>query len=204
MRMNDYELVDTPDIRGLVGVPRGSDPILIRCPFHDDRTPSYAVYADHAYCFGCGKWESATDFTKRHLTSGGATPQQPRGSPRRDPPAAPRATLPEVNIWHKTLLDGPRANRLCWFQERGIYLSTIRLHRLGHTGTEFVIPYFQGSQLLGVRFRRDPLYCTDGPKYRSERGSKRMIYRPNPRGQPTVLCEGEFDTLLLAQYGSMP
>jgi len=25
------------------------------CPFHDDKTPSLKVYADHFYCFGCGE-----------------------------------------------------------------------------------------------------------------------------------------------------
>jgi DNA primase len=31
--------------------------LLGRCPFHEDRTPSFAVYPDarHFYCFGCGK-----------------------------------------------------------------------------------------------------------------------------------------------------
>src|SRR5262249_54349563 len=27
----------------------------IRCPFHDDDTPSLHVYDDHYYCFGCHK-----------------------------------------------------------------------------------------------------------------------------------------------------
>ena len=28
---------------------------MIRCPFHEDRTPSMKLYDDHFYCFGCGK-----------------------------------------------------------------------------------------------------------------------------------------------------
>lgn len=30
-------------------------PVMVHCPLHaDDRTPSLAVYGDHAHCFGCG------------------------------------------------------------------------------------------------------------------------------------------------------
>lgn len=28
---------------------------MVRCPFHDDRTPSMKLYEDHYFCFGCGK-----------------------------------------------------------------------------------------------------------------------------------------------------
>jgi DNA primase len=33
----------------------GGQPAMVHCPWHaDDRTPSLAVYGDHAHCFGCG------------------------------------------------------------------------------------------------------------------------------------------------------
>ena len=28
---------------------------MVRCPFHEDRTPSMKLYEDHFFCFGCGK-----------------------------------------------------------------------------------------------------------------------------------------------------
>ena len=28
---------------------------MVRCPFHEDRTPSMKLYEDHYFCFGCGK-----------------------------------------------------------------------------------------------------------------------------------------------------
>ena len=28
---------------------------MVRCPFHEDHTPSLKLYEDHFYCFGCGK-----------------------------------------------------------------------------------------------------------------------------------------------------
>ena len=28
---------------------------MVRCPFHEDHSPSMKLYEDHFYCFGCGK-----------------------------------------------------------------------------------------------------------------------------------------------------
>ena len=32
----------------------GRGEYLALCPFHTEQTPSFRVYRDHAYCFGCG------------------------------------------------------------------------------------------------------------------------------------------------------
>ena len=32
-----------------------NDAEMVRCPFHDDRTPSMKLYEDHFFCFGCSK-----------------------------------------------------------------------------------------------------------------------------------------------------
>jgi hypothetical protein len=37
----------------------------IRCPFHDDHTPSLQVYADHYHCFVCGAHGDLTDWLVR-------------------------------------------------------------------------------------------------------------------------------------------
>ena len=34
---------------GLEANPAG----MVRCPFHEDHTPSLRLYDDHFYCFGC-------------------------------------------------------------------------------------------------------------------------------------------------------
>jgi CHC2 zinc finger len=34
----------------------------IRCPFHDDSTPSCHIYSDHFHCFGCGAHGDAIDW----------------------------------------------------------------------------------------------------------------------------------------------
>ena len=35
------------------------------CPFHDDKTPSFKVYGDHFYCFGCGATGDCTGFVAK-------------------------------------------------------------------------------------------------------------------------------------------
>lgn len=35
------------------------------CPFHDDKTPSFKVYDDHFYCFGCGATGDCTGFVAK-------------------------------------------------------------------------------------------------------------------------------------------
>ncbi|MCB1094808.1 MAG: hypothetical protein KDN22_04430 [Verrucomicrobiae bacterium] len=42
-------------IERLLGEPlrRSGDHSITHCPFHDERTPSFHVWSDHAHCFGC-------------------------------------------------------------------------------------------------------------------------------------------------------
>lgn len=34
---------------------KGLDHIKVRCVFHNEKTPSLAIYEDHYFCFGCGE-----------------------------------------------------------------------------------------------------------------------------------------------------
>ena len=34
---------------------------MVRCPFHEDHTPSMKLYEDHFFCFGCGKHGDVID-----------------------------------------------------------------------------------------------------------------------------------------------
>lgn len=51
-------------IHNLVGVPYNGREKKICCPFHGEKTPSFALYADgHYHCYGCGKHgANAIDF----------------------------------------------------------------------------------------------------------------------------------------------
>ena len=41
---------------------------MVRCPFHDDHTPSMKLYDDHFYCFGCGRHGDVVDLTAELLS----------------------------------------------------------------------------------------------------------------------------------------
>ena len=40
---------------------------MVCCPFHDEKTPSMKLYADHFHCFGCGKHGDSVTLTARLL-----------------------------------------------------------------------------------------------------------------------------------------
>ncbi|MCX2726027.1 toprim domain-containing protein [Thermomicrobium sp. 4228-Ro] len=174
--------------------------VLVRCPYHEDSTPSLALYRDHAFCFGgCGlvplEWLpenlrelSARQRETRERAGGGFTREQLR-------------VLVEAWCWN--LLEGTRRHRLSWLEDRGIDAQAARRFRLGHSGAWFTIPVLQGREVVGVRFRRDPYYLDEdeGPKYRNPKGQPVLLYRPNPGGWPLVVTEGEFDAMLLCLAG---
>lgn len=40
---------------------------MCKCPFHDDRTPSMAIYEEYAYCYACNKRWDNLDFVGEQL-----------------------------------------------------------------------------------------------------------------------------------------
>ena len=40
---------------------------MIRCPFHNDRTPSMKIYQDHFHCFGCGEHGDVIRFAELYF-----------------------------------------------------------------------------------------------------------------------------------------
>ena len=192
------ESCNAPDIRYLVGTPRGDAPLKINCPFHEDDTPSYAVYADGAKCFGCGAYETTAQFIAR---VGGDPSALPTAHRLRSQPAPAPDTPAEVGLrlrtWQRTLLEGARSPRQQWFLARGFWQSSISRFGFGHTGDRFSIPCGDSYQL-----RSDPLYCDEEePRFLSHKGFPSQIVRPNPYGSTHVICEGPLDAYLLAQFG---
>jgi hypothetical protein len=49
-----------PPLAAIIGQPLKQGKIA--CPFHDDRTPSLHIYADHFHCFACGAHGNAVDW----------------------------------------------------------------------------------------------------------------------------------------------
>lgn len=191
------------DIRYLLGTPTSQGPVFASCPAHNDTgRANLAVYQDHTHCFRCGFHETAEAFCRRVGAEVGTLAQLPRRSvdnldtPRR----VETVSRSQVRIWHNNLVNGARKHRLTWLYDRGLNDETITHALLGHTGNYFSIPIPRGRDYC-YKLRADPRYTDPTePRYLNSRGLS-GFFRVNPKGSPTVLCEGEFDALLLAQYG---
>ncbi len=178
----------------------------ISCPFHEDDTPSYGLYGDHAYCFACRAYESEELFKARTGTTireaaYGANFRTGRNKQGR--PIAQGDLITRINYWHRTLTEGPRSHRKEWFRNRGFTDHQIERFKFGHTGDHLVIPITDGERWTGFKWRADPEYCDpESAKYLSPRGQSALLYRPNPEGGPIVVCEGELDAALLSTLGA--
>src|SRR6266567_198822 len=166
------------DIRLAVGTPVGNTPVMLICPFHDDRVGSLAVYRDNCNCFGCsyhlkrrfaalafliGAWNgvgseeservrrAVVSITPRlHEFVGTAPAKVNTWTP---PPISDY----DVELFHSYLLRYKR-NRLEdeLIGRRGYDIETIKRFRLGHTGSHFTIPVPNlDNGYKSIRYRAD-------------------------------------------------
>jgi DNA primase len=103
---------------------------------------------------------------------------------------------------------GHYTHRQDFLLSRGLTRSICINNCIGHTGEAFSIPiYDEARRVVSIRYRRDDVLANaDRPKYWGTAGANQaMLYIPvGPRDISefgVVLCEGELDALLLAQYG---
>jgi hypothetical protein len=173
-----------------------------------------AVYRDNIHCFGCGFHRNNADESLAVLL--GCTNEEafekliqfqvdfvpvPKG-------AAPRTPI-SIGIarMYSRFLTEHMPERIHWLLGRGLTLDTIESQMLGHTGSHFTIPVLDQSQnLLTVRYRRDDAVSTEGPKYLGMKGRNgAYLYGEHWLSQMetdfVIVTEGEFDALLLMQYG---
>lgn len=114
MAVIDQSSVDFPAVVEVAGVTLrqcGAGRFRGRCPFHNEKTPSFVVYPDGFHCFGCGAHGDAIDFVKRlhglsfpdalrflGLESGAVDMQQIRKQQ-----AAKRIRQDAVKVYHRTI-----------------------------------------------------------------------------------------------------
>lgn len=201
----------------------GDSAVKVPClnPEHQDDTASMAVYPSNIHCFGCGFHVANTEKALALLlgvtqaeareiapTLAARTPTQakPGIDAREHPMANGLADLYYSNLYDK------RKHRLEWLYARGLDDSGIARGRLGHNGTAFVVPVFDGAgRLLTLRFRRDDFYAGQGeqehgPKYRGTKGRNGLFlygeaWLTAQQGDWCVVTEGELDALRLWQDG---
>ena len=63
-----YPLLDLVERAGVHLKRSGANRLVGRCPFHEDRTPSFFVYLDRQrfVCYGCKAWGDVLDFVRLH------------------------------------------------------------------------------------------------------------------------------------------
>ncbi|MEO8036257.1 MAG: CHC2 zinc finger domain-containing protein, partial [Acidobacteriota bacterium] len=92
-----------------------------------------------------------------------------------------------------------------YLNARGIPDKTIDQHLLGWSGTRITIPVFgRNGNVIQFRFAKSPDDLTESPKVLSELGAAVELYgwetlAEKPRR--VVICEGEFDRLVLEARG---
>lgn len=187
----------------------------IRCPFHEDRTPSLQVYDDGGWkCFGCGKHGDVIDFLG-YLWYGenynfqdvidrlGAIQIAPLPARTARPKPKPPATrlnigLEQLSAWNEM----PAARRMYW-HSRGLNDRTIDEFFLGWDGRRYVIPALYRLQVFGVKRRQSEIDDGYEAKYTQITGSRVGIFNADNlwEARQVIICEGEIDCMLLHQAG---
>jgi len=219
------EFISRIDLRQLLSpqgrIPRGNKPLMIRCPWHDDRHSSLGIWTDHLHCFGCGVHKSTLDYLAdlenldlsrdfKHsvevLVAKYGTGTLPSRVPvARRPVEKPNRVTPMDSDVAKKYHDS-LGERRQWYRDRGLGDGIIDGQLLGYNGRAFTIPvWYPTGQLLTIRFRRDDSLGSSGPKYWGIEGRNDTLLfnqgalRDNSR--MAVICEGELDCLRLWQEG---
>ena len=119
------------------------------CPFHNEKTPSFHVFADHYHCYGCGahgdhfRWVMETEkasfpeAVERLAAEAGL--EMPRSSPEAAEAARRIRDLHEVadavaSAYQRRLFLPEGAAALAYLRKRGLSDSTIQKFRLGFSG----------------------------------------------------------------------
>jgi len=224
--MNDYkEVINRIDLRSLVAPGKrimNGKPVLINCPWHDDKHASLAIYPENCFCFGCGKRLSTLEWiaekeglnidsqfrevvkaASKHAGLSDVT--LPVKYPKRPPLLTPMSE--EVAVYaHKNLGDKRQ-----WYLDRGLTDTTIDAELLGYLNSAFAIPVWDSAGfLLTMRYRRDDSITKEGNKYWGTKGrNATLIYNEKilleeymqKYGRTVCLTESELDALLLWQEG---
>ncbi len=190
MRINPTDI----DIRLAIGRPVGNMPIMIRCPFHDDRTASLAVYRGNIHCFGCekhlyrrysslaflvGLWDGTGDENSELVGRMVGLVKDRLGEFMGDGPPISSA-VPPINPYlaesfHQYMLKYAEDRMVDELQfGRGLTYETIKEARLGYDGSRFTIPvYGVDGSLYTIRYRADDTVCEGhAPTYKKYAGTR--------------------------------
>jgi hypothetical protein len=187
-----------------------------KCPHHDDKTASLSVSDKFYKCHAAGddfqgdvftwlQWERNCDFKEAVRLA-----TEMAGLPRSNGHARKAETPPEhiddstveryhsaLTLRHREYLRGPK---------RGLTDQTIDAFKLGWDGYRYTIPVYVNGKLVNIRHRKDDDNARDeGPKMLNTKGygsPARLFNREVlPGCDAPIVCEGEFDAMMLTQQG---
>jgi len=191
----------------------------IRCPFHQDDTPSMVIYDDgHFHCFGCGAHGDVLDFVGRFYFGQQYDPAAhfqdvvnklggldikplPKLLPKERQPEKPKLLIDPATVWgwHETM---PWERRSYW-HNRWLTHDTIDHFRLGWDGKRYTIPLTYRDVVFGVKRRKSEIDDGIEAKYLMTKGSRAGLFNADTLllTEHAVVCEGEIDAMLLHQVG---
>lgn len=224
--MLDYhEVVDKIDLRQVIcpnSAITGTKPVMIPCPWHEEKHPSCAIYHNRVHCFGCShslstlEWiaeSEGLDIDNNFGEVVRVANEKYVGIIHPAPEYKPKPVIKDAR--HLEPLDSRFAeyahrnlgDKRDWFLSRGISNSIIDEFLLGYSNNSFTIPvWHEDGSLLTVRYRRDDAITTEGSKYWGTEG-RNNTYLFNAKALNEVLSyiaagiivitEGELDCLRL-------
>lgn len=179
-----------------------------RCPDkmahrHGDRTPSMAWDNNllQFKCFGCGKLIDIYSLYREHLNYTHAEIVREILGNDQIKDSSMVKNRAKLEDGEKKLLPLDD-HQLEYLKKRKLEESTIHKFRLQSYNGMIAIPYYQNGVLIGCKTRR-PEKHTEGPKYLSIPGSKPGLFNIDnvEPDKPLIICEGEFDCMVISQAG---
>jgi DNA primase len=189
----------------------------IRCPFHEDDSPSLRIYPDgHWHCYGCGKYGDSLDWlgyllhgesydSHDHLRDVidhiGALDIRPVPKPRVPIQVAALDLGYAATSYHNNITTEARD----YFNSRGLTDETISKYRLGWDSllTRYTIPAYYRGFCFGIKKRRSLPEESQPEKYISEKSSRVGLFNSDVliTADWCVIVEGEIDCMTLDQAG---
>ena len=180
-----------------------------RCPNgiahkNNDRSPSMSwdPNALHMYCFGCGLKIDIYGYYKDHLNYTHA--EIIRELLGREDYKSNRMEQNRTTFKSELKKIEPLSDEcMAYIKLRGLTEETVKHFELVTYKKQIAFPYFRGDTITGYKLRK-PMKNPGNPKMTSITGSKPYLFNSKniePGGDELILCEGEFDCMVIWQCG---
>jgi len=169
-----------------------------------DRTPSMSwdPNALQFHCFGCGMNIDIYGYYKDHLNHTHA--EIVRELLGKDDFKNNRMEQSRTTFMAELQKIKPLSGEcMAYIAKRGITDKTVQHFQLATYEDKIAFPYFRGETVIGYKLRK-PLKDPGKPKMTSITGSKPYLFNAHtvdPGGDELILCEGEFDCMVIWQCG---